>query len=121
MASKMTYKRYRSFLETITELSLGYVALNQPEIKKNDGLYVYLYNQLLTKLSLQTDEENSLAFDRAYFLAKRNKISIMKEKEFVENNFVRCSLGIREVNQPKRDECGYVGRKKGYDPSQFPF
>lgn len=121
MALKMTYKRYRSFLETIVELSLGYVALNQPEVKRNDGLYVYLYNQLLTKLSLQTDEENSLAYDRALFLAKRNNITIMKEKEFVENNFVRCSLGIREVNQPKRDQCGYAGRKKGYDPNEYPF
>lgn len=117
----MTYKRYRSFLETIVELSLAYVALNQPEIKDNDGLYVYLYNQLLTKLSLQTDEENALAYDRALFLAKRHKIKICKEKDFVEKNFIRCALGIREVNQPKRDELGYAFRKKGYDPSQFPF
>lgn len=117
----MTYKRYRSFLETIVELSLAFVALNQPEVKKNEGLYVYLYNQLLIKLSLQTDEENARAYDRALFLAKKNKITIMKEKNFVENNFTRCSLGIKEINQPARDQNGYAGRKKGYDPNEYPF
>ena len=117
----MTYKRYRSFLETIVELSLAFVSLNQPEVKKNEGLYVFLYNQLLVKLSLQTDEENALAYDRALFLAKKNNIKIMREKDFVENNFVRCSLGIKEIGQPKRDERGYAGRKKGYNPDEYPF
>lgn len=120
----MTFERRRTLLENLTELSLAIVSLNDKSVKKKESLYVYLYNQLFIKYSLQSESATEIAYHRALKFAKKNGISLLKEKEFVEKNFKRCQLGIRTFDAPYRADAGYAAycrKPKDFNKNDYPF